>query len=321
MASKPTVTLTLAGDESKLTDAFDKVGASSKQMADKVDDASKDMRHSADDGFKRVGEGFDELDTKAMGFRDALTGVQDTSMGLSEIMKGNLFEGFLTLGAGLGDLGSAFYNLIIPALSTFWTTLTTTVIPAVWSFTAALLANPITWVVLGIAALIGILYLLGVRWDDIKNIVGNVVGWIVDRWNGLMSWFAGVPGWFGRIFSGIGDAIAGAFKSAINWVIDRLNWLIGVANHVIDGINWVNPFSDIPHIPSIPRMHTGGVVPGSPGQEQLAILQAGETVSPAGSSTGGGAIALQVASGGDAEIGSLIDRLVQTGVITAVAVA
>lgn len=383
MGNKPTVTLTLAGDEKKLTQAFDEVGASSRQMADKVESASRDMGSSMD----RASEGFDRVDTSAMGFRDSITGVQDTMTafkapnldestakvekaqaaydGLTATLENqrdalealkksdpknesliaakeaeieatenaidaqqdelsamkdvesqslSLGERLFYLGAGIGDMASAMVNLIIPALRGFWTVLVETVIPAVWSFTTALLANPITWVVLGIAALIAILYLLGVRWDDIKNIVGNVVGWIVDRWNGLMSFFAGIPDWFGRLGSAIGSAISAGFKGAINWIVDRLNWLIDVANKVIYGINVVNPFSDIPDIPHIPRMHTGGVVPGPPGSETMAILQAGETVTSAGSSTGG-VVTVQFTGDVDSAFASAFQKLVETGAI------
>jgi hypothetical protein len=37
---------------------------------------------------------------------------------------------------------------------------------------------------------------------------------------------------------------------------------------------------------TIPRLHEGGIVPGAPGTEQLALLQAGERVSPAGAPAG-----------------------------------
>lgn len=276
MSSKPTVTLTLAGDESKLTDAFDRVGAAAKTMGDKVDAASDDMRE-AGNRVERVTEGFDTADTRAMGFRDTLTGLQDGLKGMTDSSQ-SLFDRLLLLGFGVGDLASGMVNFIIPALTSFWSTLTTTVIPAVWSFTTALLSNPITWIVLGIAALIGILYLLGVRLDDVKELFGTVINWIKDRWNGLMAWFGGIPDWFGRIFGAIGNAISAAFKGVINWIVDRLNWLIDLANKVIYGINVVNPFSDIPSIPHIPRMHTGGVVQGRPGQEVPILAMAGERI-------------------------------------------
>ncbi len=36
------------------------------------------------------------------------------------------------------------------------------------------------------------------------------------------------------------------------------------------------------NVPNIPKFHNGGVVGGPPGSEMLAVLQAGETVAPAG---------------------------------------
>ena len=116
---KPQVTLTLAGDASKLEKVFGAVGESSKKMADDVGQSSKRVAQETVDAYDRAGEAADNVDTKAMGFRDTLTGVQDTMGGVSMIAKGDLFNGFFTLGAGIGDLGSGFYNLLIPAMKGF----------------------------------------------------------------------------------------------------------------------------------------------------------------------------------------------------------
>lgn len=297
MGSKPTVTLTLAGDESKLTDAFDKVGAASKSMADKVDDSSKDMR-SAGDRFDTLTESADGAESKFMGFHDVLDGVKGGLETLAD-PSASLTDKLIGLGQAGADIAGGLASFLIPALQTMWTTLTTTVIPAIWSFTSALLANPITWIVIGVAALIAALILLVTHWDQVKQVVGAVVNWIVDRWNGLMSWFAGIPAWFGRIFSGIGDAIGSAFKSAINFVIGLVNWVIDRINWLLDRINdasGIVGIPAIPHIPHIPRMHTGGVVPGMPGQEVMTILQAGERVSTSGQ--GGGVGLVVTGSGG-----------------------
>lgn len=312
MASKPTVTMTLAGDEEKLTQAFDRVGAASKSMADKVDDSSKEMR-TASDRFDGLAETTDTAETRFQGFSDTLGGVTE---GLSAWNDESLSttDRLMALGMAGADLAGGLTGFLIPALSTMWTTLTTTVIPAIWSFTAALLANPITWIVIGIAALIAIIILMVTHWDTVKQVVGNVVGWIRDRWNDLMGWFSGVPAWFGKIFGGIGDAIAGAFKSAINWVVDRLNWLIDVANKVIYGINVVSPFSDIPSIPHIPHMHTGGIVPGMPGEEVPIMAMAGERVTANGQG-GSGAATVAFAGDTDSAFASAFMRLVETGAI------
>lgn len=315
MSSKPTVTATLAGDESDLTRAFDQVGKAADQMESKVDESSRGL-NDASTRFDSLAESSDTAETRFTGFYDTIGGARDALAAWNDESLSTT-DRLVALGQAGADLAGGFTGFLIPALQGLWTTLTTTVIPSIWSFTTALLANPITWIVLGIAALIGILYLLGVRWDDVKNIVGNVVGWIRDRWTDLMGWFSGIPGWFGRIFSGIGNAISGAFKSALNWVIDRLNWLVDRANDLIYGINAVSPFNDIPSIPHIPRMHTGGIVQGRPGQEVPILARAGERIE---SNVGGGGAGLTVMFGGntDSAFASAFQHLVSIGEITLV---
>lgn len=72
-------------------------------------------------------------------------------------------------------------------------------IASVWSFTAALLANPVTWIVIGIIALIAAIILLWQNWDA-------VTAWLSNTWNGFVNgvkagfeWvknlFAGMPTW------------------------------------------------------------------------------------------------------------------------------
>jgi polyhydroxyalkanoate synthesis regulator phasin len=80
-------------------------------------DATGEMGKKSEDSAERlhkVGEASDEVDTKAMGFRDTITGVQDTMKGLSDTSL-STGDRLLTLGAGIGDLGSAGYNLLVPA--------------------------------------------------------------------------------------------------------------------------------------------------------------------------------------------------------------
>lgn len=69
-------------------------------------------------------------------------------------------------------------------------------IASVWSFTAALLANPITWVVIGIVALIAALIALYKNWDTVVSFIKNIfssfvngikegIAWILDKFNSL----------------------------------------------------------------------------------------------------------------------------------------
>ncbi len=75
----------------------------------------------------------------------------------------------------------------------------TPVIASVWSFTTALLANPVTWIVIGIIGLIVALIALWRNWDA-------VTAWCQGAWNGfvtgisdgfqqVMDWFGALPGW------------------------------------------------------------------------------------------------------------------------------
>lgn len=55
-------------------------------------------------------------------------------------------------------------------------------ISSVWSFTTALLANPVTWIVIGIIALVAALYLLWKHWDTVTNFV-------TTKWNQFTTFF------------------------------------------------------------------------------------------------------------------------------------
>ncbi|MEO0649381.1 MAG: phage tail tape measure protein, partial [Planctomycetota bacterium] len=85
----------------------------------------------------------------------------------------------------------------------------TTVVPAVWSFTTALLANPITWII-GLVAGLGYgLYKLatsntivgkGIRdvWNWVADGLGEIFAWIADAaaavWDALPDWLTGLFG-------------------------------------------------------------------------------------------------------------------------------
>jgi hypothetical protein len=321
VASKNHVTLTFAGDSEQLEKTFDKVGSSAGAMDTKVGDSGK--------GFDRVGEAADAVDTKAMGFRDTMTGVEDTMGGVSKIAKGDLFDGFMTLGAGVGDLGSGLFNFLVPSLKSAvgWLGQTKVGQMAVsaatkaWTlvqaaFNVVMSLNPLTIIILAIIALIAVIVIIATKtdwfqrlwhaiWGKIGDPVKKVWGWIRDNWSKLVAILTGpistAVGWISRAFGrvrdvvfGVRDAIVGAFRWAFNAVAGVWNSTVGRLSWTVPG--WIpiiggRTFS----VPQIPRFHTGGVVPGPPGSEMLAILQAGERVVPAGGAT---SVVLEVHSGG-----------------------
>ncbi len=125
-----------------------------------------------------------------------------------------------------------------------------------------------------------------------EGIVAGVL-WLKDmvvlQFTTLWKAIQQVGGWFTSIVDGIKSTfskvtsfIVAPFKAAFNMVSDAWNNTVGKLSWTVPG--WVplvggNSIS----APKLPKFHQGGTVPGSMGQEVLAVLQAGETVSRTGS--------------------------------------
>jgi uncharacterized protein YjbJ (UPF0337 family) len=319
------VKLTFAGDTAKLESAFDRVGAAANSMEGDV--------RAAGDSFDRVGEAADNIDTKAMGFRDTLTGLQDGFAGIQAVNKDGLgIESLLLLGFGVGDLASGFYNFLIPSLksATAWlkTTKVATLAQAAvqgtisaatkvwagvqWLLNAALLANPIVLIVLAIIALIVIIVLIATKttWFQtiFKKVWGGIkayIGWVKDNYTKAFNLMIGIgeklinaikkiPGKIKSAFSKLVDIISAPFKAAFNLVSDIWNATIGKLSWTIPG--WVPGLGGKTiSAPQLPKFHTGGHASGAMGGEFLAVLRSGERVTP--TSGGGGAMTLAVESG------------------------
>lgn len=324
MAGKNQVTLTFAGDESKLTQAFDRVGQSADGMRAKVGESSKKIGESVD-AFDRAGEAADAVDTKAMGFRDTMTGVQDSMLGVSQIAKGNLFEGFLTLGMGVGDLASGFYNFLIPSLKTFTkaglasavqnvrttatlvaqkgamlaTTAATKVMTvAQRALNLAMRANPIGIVITVLAALVAGIVVAYNKSATFRRIVQASFAavklafqTVVKAGAAVVNWFKDLPGKVGGFVKGVSGVITRPFTDAFAAVRNAWNRYVGGKGFTVP--DWIPGLGGKSF--RIPRFHQGGIMPGAPGQEGLALLQAGERITPAGQSSG---MTLVIKSGG-----------------------
>lgn len=112
--------------------------------------------------------------------------------------------------------------------------------------------------------------------DTAAGVVRSVVGTMTGLFNGLASVV-------GTVFNGI----AGAIRGALNSVIDIINGAIGAINGISFRID--NPLGGDPllnftglNLPTIPRLHKGGIVPGVPGTEVPILALAGEVVTPRG---------------------------------------
>lgn len=279
-----TVTLTFAGDTKKVEGAFDRVGGAAKDMDRKV--------KASGGGFESATEKFDTMDTRAMGFRDTLTGVQDGAKGIKQAASGDWgFETLLLLGTGFGDMASGMVNFLIPALKGS--------AAAQWIQNSAFLASPITWIVLGILLLIGVIVLIALKtdwfskawkvaWSAIKKAAGAAWDWVKDKALGVWDWMKGLPGKLKTVFSKVSAFITTPFKAAFNGIAKAWNNTIGSLSWSVPG--WVpviggNSIS----VPHLPTFHSGGVIPGVRGEAVPFLGLAGERVTgPAGSGGSGG---------------------------------
>lgn len=303
----PTVKLTFAGDASNLDKTMANVGASSEKMSKQVGESSDKIKGS----FDSAGDGADGAEGKFQGVADVTSGIVDGFQGITDGSL-SMSERLQLLGGAGADLAGGFAYLL-PFIGTlasgFWGAVTAT-----WSFTTALLANPITWIVIAIIALIAAIVLMIMNWDKVKEVVGNVVRWIRDRWNDAVGWLGGIAEKIGGFFSRMWDGMKQGAKNALNWVIDRLNEAVQALNFLIRGINYI-PGVSIPYIPYIPKMHQGGVVPGVAGSEMLTILQAGERVIPATGPQGGGGATVTFAGDTNSAFATAFMNLVRGGQI------
>lgn len=144
-------------------------------------------------------------------------------------------------------LGAAFAAIkltdFVSGLVSIGTTLVTTVIPAILSTTAALLTNPITWIVVGVVAAITALILLIANFDKVKEAVGVVFGWIGNfigstvenikaffsgAWEFITGIFSGIGDFFGGVFQGAWDAITGVFGGIGNFFKGVWDTIVGI---------------------------------------------------------------------------------------------
>jgi hypothetical protein len=151
---------------------------------------------------------------------------------------------------------------------------------AQWAWNAAQFASPTTWIVAGIVALIAIVVLLVKHWDKVKAAGAAAWNWIKKAASNAWDFIKKIPGWLGTAFKNIAKVISWPYRQAFNLIADAWNNTIGRLSWTVPG--WIPGIGgNTISVPNLPHFHTGGTVPGAPGSEMLAVLQAGETVIPA----------------------------------------
>lgn len=228
----------------------------------------------------------------------ALTGISDWGRENKTIME--WISAFII---GIGS-GLAFVSLVkfIANINN----LSKTVLPAltkkIWATTVALLANPWTWVVIGIGAVIASIIMITKHWDEMEQYFGSaansfrffgesIMNLFGDIGNYIQGWFDLISGIFSGDWRRMLNGASNILTNAINFWIDALNsvssLISGILNSVIGGINFaingINSLgANIPRIPTIPdnrlriprlevpRLAQGAVLEG--GNPMLAYL-------------------------------------------------
>ena len=145
---------------------------------------------------------------------DVLSAISPTLQDIGNWLKENTWA--------FGALGAAIAGLLIPAFVTW--------VAGIWASTAALLASPITWIVVGIAALAAGLVLLITNWQAVSDFIGGVWNATVEGagalWNdfvrGLTEFATGVGQWFMEGLTGAGQQISEFFAGLPQMILDGL---------------------------------------------------------------------------------------------------
>jgi phage-related protein len=120
--------------------------------------------------------------------------------------------------------------VVVGTLAVALGVLTTAVIGytvAQWAMNSAVLANPITWIVVaiiaGITALIAIIVLVIEYWDEIVVAVKNACSSISEAWGTFVDWLNNnIVQPIANFFSGLWEGIKNVFTGFVNWF--KANW-------------------------------------------------------------------------------------------------
>ncbi|WP_122587151.1 phage tail tape measure protein [Pseudomonas viridiflava] len=99
----------------------------------------------------------------------------------------------------------------------------------IWMTNAALMANPLIWIVLGIIALVAVIVAAVYFWDEWTSALMNTTAfkWVSEQLAALANWFNSMGGWSGMA-KAAWDGIVAIFHNSINTLITMLNKIPGV---------------------------------------------------------------------------------------------
>lgn len=256
MANKP-IKISIIADANTATTSVGKfatdVEGATGRVGKSMDTAAERVRRSGDSmsgGTDKAIEGFDQAEQRAMGFRDTLTGVEDTGKGFAMLAKGDMAGGLLTLGMGVGDLASGFANFLIPAMAKGigWIK-NLTIVQRILNIT--MLTNPVFLVVAAIVVLIGIFIIAYKRsetfrnivnslWGTIKRVFSAIPGFVSSAISRMMGFLGSLPGRIKGVFSSAGSWLSSAGRNIVQGLWNGISGLAGWLREKVSGLaDWI----------------------------------------------------------------------------------
>lgn len=302
--------------QTKYNDAVKAHGAHSAQAQSAEQALGKAQKKRSDDA-KAAADSQTAIDGKAIGVMAVLEQTQKRVHGQAQAQADTTAGKMKVWGVQIESVVTSTATKLLPIITVAGpaiaglTVIIEAVGPAIGAVNAAmtfLAANPIVLVIAAIVAVVAILVILELKFGFVQKAAGAVFDWIKAHWPLLLDILLGPFGFvlgliiqhFGQIKDAVGTLV-GDIASAIKPVADvllapfKIGWnaIAGLWNNSLGKLDFKVP-GWVPVIggneikfPQLPTFHTGGIVPGAPGTDVLAMLRAGERVTPANNVSGG----------------------------------
>lgn len=206
-----------------------------------------------------AGEAWDGVMEVIRGVLDAIKGVFDVFAGIFTGDWGRVWDGLKAVFTGIWDGLFGIIRTAIFGIGDFFIQAATGALSAAWSFV----------------------------WNSLKTLFD-------DLWDNVV--FKGITAAWGVVVRFFTETVPRNMKSAASgmwdWIVDVFRSALNALIRIWNGLEFKTPEIDLPGlpkiggqtigVPDIPYLHQGGIVPGRPGEDVLAMLRAGERVTAAG---------------------------------------
>nr|WP_240964407.1 phage tail tape measure protein [Streptomyces sp. C1-2] len=126
--------------------------------------------------------------------------------------------------------------MVWTAAQAAWSAATAIATAVQWAYNAALLANPYTWIIIGIIALIAAIVLIATKTTWFQQIWDAIWGGLKAGWNATVAFFSAGLSWFGSL----PGKFAGWFGSAKDWAVRKLmalvSWVTGLPGRLMTAL-------------------------------------------------------------------------------------